>query len=74
MDTKQDMRMELRESRIRLQQEIRRALSCIRKTQKIKLAAEWKAKYSPAYYAELIRCAKNKEVARSILDWKLDEL
>jgi len=74
MDTKQDTRMELRESRIRLQQEIRRALSCIRKTQKIKLAAEWKAKYSPTHVAELIRCAKNKKAAISILEWKLEEM
>ena len=74
MDTKQDTRMALRESRIRLQQELRRALSCTRKSQKIKLAAEWKAKYSPTHYAELIRCAKNKQAAISILEWNLDEL
>jgi len=66
--------MALQESRIRFQQEIRRALFCTRKTQKIKLVAEWKAKYSPTHVAELIRCAKNKQAAASILEWNLDEL
>jgi len=74
MDTKQDTRMALRESRIRFQQEMLKALSCTNKKQKIKLAAEWKEKYSPTHYAELIRCAKNKQVAVSILNWNLDEL
>jgi hypothetical protein len=74
MDTELATRMALRDSRIRLQQEMRRALSCTRKTQKIKLAAEWKEKYSPTHYLELIRCAKNKEAAAVIANWKIDEL
>ena len=53
---------------------MRKALSCTRKTQKIKLAAEWKEKYSPTHYLELIGCAKNKEAAAVIANWKIDEL
>jgi hypothetical protein len=49
-------------------------LSCTRKTQKIKLVAEWKAKYSPTYVAELIRCAKNKQAAASILEWNIEDM
>jgi hypothetical protein len=66
--------MALRNSRIQLRQEMRRALSCIKKTDKIKLAAEWKEKYNPVHYRELIRCAKNKQVAIAIANWKTDEL
>ena len=74
MDTELATRMALRDSRIQLQQEMRRALSCTRKTQKIKLAAEWKEKYSPTHYKELIACAKNKSVAVDIINWNVDEL
>jgi hypothetical protein len=74
MDIGLDTRMALRESRIRFQREIYRALSCTNKKQKIKLAAEWKEKYSPTHYKELIACAKNKRIAGDILNWNLDEL
>ena len=53
---------------------MKRALSCTRKVQKIKLAAEWREKYSPYTYKELIACAKNKAVAVDIINWKIDEL
>jgi hypothetical protein len=53
---------------------MRRALSCTRKTDKIKLAKEWQDKYNPVHYRELIRCAKNKQVAAIIANWKIDEL
>lgn len=53
---------------------MKRALSCIRKTQKIKLAKEWQENYNPVHYRELIRCAKNKQVAAIIANWKIDEL
>jgi hypothetical protein len=74
MDTELATRMALRDSRIQFQQEMKRALSCTRKVQKIKLAAEWREKYSPYTYKELIACAKNKAVAVDIINWKIDEL
>ena len=74
MDTELATRMALRDSRIQFQQEMKRALSCTRKAQKIKLAKEWEEKYNPVHYRELIRCAKNKEVAAVIANWKIDEL
>ena len=74
MDTKLATRMALQDSRIRLQQEMRRALSCIKKADKIKLAKEWRELYNPVHYRELIACAKNKQAAIVIADWKIDEL
>lgn len=74
MDTELATRMALRDSRIQLQLEMRRALSCIKKLEKIKLAREWEEKYNPIHYRELIRCAKNKQAAIVIADWKIDEL
>jgi len=67
-------RVALRSSRIQLKEEMKRALSCTRKLQKIKLAKEWEEKYNPVHYRELIRCAKNKQVAAIIANWKIDEL
>jgi len=72
--TSELVRIALRNSRIQLQIEMRRALSCTRKTDKIKLAREWQDKYNPIHYRELIRCAKNKQVAAIIANWKIDEL
>ena len=74
MDTELATRMALRDSRIQLQQEMRRALSCIKKVEKIKLAREWEERYNPIHYRELIKCAKNKQVAIAIANWKTDEL
>ena len=74
MDTELATRMALRDSRIRLKEEMKRALSCTRKTQKIRLAKEWQENYNPVHYRELIACAKNKEVAAIIANWKIDEL
>ena len=74
MDAELATRMALRDSRIRLKEEMKRALSCIRKTQKIKLAKEWQENYNPVHYRELIRCAKNKHVAAIIANWKIEEL
>ena len=67
-------RVALRSSRIRLKEEMKRALSCRGKLQKIKLAKEWQEKYNPVHYRELIACAKNKQVAIAIANWKTDEL
>jgi len=74
MDTELATRMALRDSRVQLQQEMRRALSCIKKVEKIKLAREWEERYNPIHYRELIKCAKNKQVAIAIANWKTDEL
>lgn len=74
MDTELATRMALRDSRIQLQLEMRRALSCIKKVEKIKLAREWEERYNPVHYRELIKCAKNKQVAIAIANWKTDEL
>ena len=74
MDTELATRMALRDSRVQLQLEMRRALSCIKKLEKIKLAKEWEEKYNPVHYRELIKCAKNKQVAIAIANWKTDEL
>ena len=73
-DVERGYRVALRDSRIQLQIEMRRALSCTRKLQKIKLAKEWQEKYNPVHYRELIRCAKNKQVAAIIANWKIEEL
>jgi hypothetical protein len=51
-----------------------RALSCTNKRQKIALAAEWKEKYSPTHYKELIACAKKKNIASNIIHWNLEEM
>jgi len=74
MDIGLDTRMALRESRIRFQHEMYRALSCTNNRQKNKLAAEWKEKYSPTHYKELIACAKNKNIASNIIHWNLEEM
>jgi hypothetical protein len=81
MDTEKDMQMDSKEasmpdvqqelynSRLRLKKEMQKALSCISKPSKRKLAAEWEDKYSAIFYRELINCAKNKKVATEIADW-----
>ena len=63
----------LLETRRGLQLEIRRALACRTKKQKIKLVEEWKVKYSPVYVQELLNVARNKSVAGDILAWDLDK-
>ena len=62
----------LLETRRGLQFEIRRALACRTKKQKIKLVEEWKVKYSPVYVQELLNVARNKTAAGDILAWDLD--
>ena len=65
---------ELRQSRKRLQGEIRAALMCKTKKQKIELVERWKAKYDPIYVQELLNVARNKQAAGDILAWDLDKL
>jgi hypothetical protein len=74
MDTTEDMQMRLYNSRLRLKKEMQRAIQCISKASKRKLAAEWKEKYSDIVYAELIRCAKNKSACMTISEWELEEM
>ena len=74
MDTDRDIQQELYNSRQRLKREMNRALSCISKASKRKLASEWEDKYSALFYKELIACAKNKQVCRTIADWELERM
>ena len=69
MDLQKDMQQQLYASRVKLRKEMQRALSCISKPSKRKLAAEWKKTYSELFYKELISCAKNKEVRLEIARW-----
>jgi len=52
--------------------QMRRALACKTKKQKIKLADEWHKNYSELMYRELISCARNKEVCVRISNWEQD--
>ena len=74
MDTKPYIQQHLYSSRLRLKKEMQRAIHCISKASKRKLAAEWKTKYSDIVYAELIRCAKNKNAAMTISEWELEDM
>jgi hypothetical protein len=72
MDTTEDIQMQLYNSRLRLRNEMRRAIQCISPASKRKLAKEWKDKYSDIFYNELINCAKKKEVALHLANWNLE--
>jgi len=74
MDTTEDTQMRLYNSRLRLKREMQRALSCISPGSKRYLVKEWKDKYSEVVYNELIRCAKNRDAAETISNWKLEEM
>lgn len=65
---------QLLESRRRLQGEIRAALACRTKKQKIALVQGWKAKYDPIYVQELLNVARNKQAAGDILAWDLEKM
>lgn len=62
----------LRQSRRRLQGEVKAALMCKTKKEKIELVERWKAKYDPIYVQELLNVARNKQAAGDILAWDLD--
>ena len=72
-DTYLDIQMQLYESRVRLQREIRAALLCTRKAQKIKLVNRWKREYPPIVWEEMLRVARKTDVARAIADWVLEK-
>ena len=65
---------QLRRSRLNLQHEVRQALMCKTKRQKIELVERWKAQYDPIYVQELLNVARNKQAAGDILAWDLDKL
>ena len=65
---------QLRRSRLNLQHEVRQALMCKTKRQKIELVERWKAKYDPIYVQELLNVARNKQAAGDILAWDLEKL
>jgi hypothetical protein len=56
-----------------LQREIRAALLCTRKSQKIKLVDRWKRDYPPIVWEEMLRVARKRDVARAIADWVLEK-
>ena len=62
----------LYETRSDLSLQMRRALACRTKKEKIKLAEEWQKNYSERMYRELISCARNKEVCVRISNWEQD--
>ena len=55
-----------------LQREVRAALACKTKRQKIELVERWKAQYDPIYVRELLNVARNKTAAGDILAWDLN--
>jgi hypothetical protein len=63
---------QLLQTRVDLMIQMQRALACRTKKQKIKLAREWKEKYSENMYKELIACAKDKRVRANIVNWEND--
>jgi len=63
---------QLLRTRVDLMIQMQRALACRTKKQKIKLAREWKEKYSENMYKELIACAKDKRVRANIVNWEND--
>jgi hypothetical protein len=58
--------------RRRLQGEVRAALSCRTKKDKLALLERWKARYTPDHVQELLNVARNKKVAGDILAWDLE--
>ena len=74
MGTEKDMQEQLYKSRLRLKWEMQKAISCISKVSKRKLAAEWKGKYSDIFYQELINCARNKGVRAEIANWSTEKM
>jgi hypothetical protein len=65
---------ELYESRVRLRAEMRAALSCRTKKQKLDLVQRWKSEYSPTSVEEMLRIARNKSTAGEIANWDIDKL
>ena len=63
---------QLLQSRLRFQGEIRAALECKTKGDKIELVKRWRQRYCPDHVQELLNVARNKQVAGDILAWDLN--
>jgi len=61
----------LREERLLYKTEMLRAISCKTKKQKIKLAAEWKERFSPMTYNALIDLARNHTARLKVAYWDI---
>jgi len=59
------------QERLLYKTEMLRAISCKTKKQKIALASEWKANYSPMTYDGLISLAKNHTARLKVAYWDL---
>jgi len=59
------------EERQMFKTEMLRAISCKTKKQKIKLAAEWKERFSPMTYTALIDLARNHTARLKVAYWDL---
>jgi hypothetical protein len=73
-NTNLSIEQQLRDSRRWLQGEIKAALACRTKKQKIALVDRWKSQYSPITVQELLNVARNKSAAGDIIHWNLDEI
>jgi hypothetical protein len=74
MDSEKVIQEQLYNSRLKLKREMLRAISCISKPTRRKLAAEWKKTYSEIFYQELINCARNKPVRSVIAAWDDEQM
>jgi hypothetical protein len=61
----------LYQERVLYKSEMLKAISCRTKKQKIKLANEWKEKYSNMTYAGLIHLARNHDARLKVAYWDL---
>ena len=72
-NTNLSIEQQLLESRRWLQGEIKAALACRTKKQKIALVDRWKLQYSPITVKELLNVARNKSAAGDIIHWELGD-
>jgi hypothetical protein len=70
---KSSIEQQLYATRLDFKAQMQRAIKCRTKKQKIKLANEWKEKYSEIAYKELIACARSEYYRSRIANWNLDE-
>jgi len=61
----------LYQERVLYKSEMLKAISCRTKKQKIKLANEWKEKYSNMTYVGLIHLARNHDARLKVAYWDL---
>jgi hypothetical protein len=61
----------LRAERLLYKTEMLKAIVCRTKKQKIALASEWREKYSPMTYDQLIALAKNHQARLKVAYWDL---